>query len=102
MRCTPSSLATGHTCYHAGETIDPILSPKRDLIAATMFLRLALLGKGPRPRVINVVGASGQLQRRVHRLVSVDRSTSSHRSESKACCDGGFGKKKKTVLSESS
>ena len=33
-----------------------MLSPKRDLIAATMFLRLALSGEGPRPRVINVDG----------------------------------------------
>ena len=33
-----------------------MLSPKRDLIAATLFLRLALLGGGPRPRVINVDG----------------------------------------------
>ena len=40
----------------AGETIEFMLSPKRDLIAATMFLRLALSGQGPRPRVINVDG----------------------------------------------
>jgi len=40
----------------AGETIEFMLSPKRDLIAATMFLRLALSGEGPRPRVINVDG----------------------------------------------
>jgi transposase-like protein len=40
----------------AGETIEFILSPKQDLIAATMFLRLALSGQGPRPRVINVDG----------------------------------------------
>ena len=33
-----------------------MLSPKRDLIAATMFLRLALSGEGPWPRVINVDG----------------------------------------------
>ena len=33
-----------------------MLSPKRDLIAATMFLRLALCGERPRPRVINVDG----------------------------------------------
>ena len=33
-----------------------MLSPKRDLIAATLFLRLALSGAGPRPRVINVDG----------------------------------------------
>jgi IS6 family transposase len=39
----------------AGETIEFMLSPKRDLIAAKMFLRLALSG-GPTPRVINVDG----------------------------------------------
>jgi transposase-like protein len=33
-----------------------MLSPNRDLIAATLFLRLALSGGGPRPRVINVDG----------------------------------------------
>jgi IS6 family transposase len=33
-----------------------MLSPKRDLIAAKMFLRLALCGGAPRPRVINVDG----------------------------------------------
>jgi transposase, IS6 family len=31
-----------------------MLSPKRDLIAAELFLRLALSGGGPPPRVINV------------------------------------------------
>ena len=40
----------------AGETIEFMLSPKRDLIAAKLFLRLALSGEGPRPRVINVDG----------------------------------------------
>ena len=40
----------------AGETIELMLSPKRDLIAATLFLRLALSGGRPRPRVINVDG----------------------------------------------
>jgi transposase-like protein len=41
----------------AGETIDFILSPKRDLTAATLFLRLALsASRGIRPRVINVDG----------------------------------------------
>ena len=40
----------------AGETIEFILSPKRDLIAAKLFLRLALLAGGPPPRVINVDG----------------------------------------------
>ena len=33
-----------------------MLSPKRDLIAAKLFLWLALSGGGPRPRVINVDG----------------------------------------------
>src|SRR4051812_48949401 len=37
-----------------GETIEFLLSPKRDLIAAKLFLRLALTGGGPSPRVINV------------------------------------------------
>jgi transposase-like protein len=40
----------------AGETIEFMLSPKRDLVAAKMFLRLALCAGGPRPRVINVDG----------------------------------------------
>ena len=39
----------------AGATIEFMLSPNRDLIAAKMFLRLALCG-GPSPRVINVDG----------------------------------------------
>jgi transposase-like protein len=40
-----------------GETIDFVLSPNRDLIAAKLFLRLALSGAGGvRPRVINVDG----------------------------------------------
>jgi transposase-like protein len=39
-----------------GETIEFMLSPKRDLIAAKMFLRLALAGYGAVPRVINVDG----------------------------------------------
>ena len=34
-----------------GETIEFMLSPKRDLIAAKLFLRLALSGGGPPPRV---------------------------------------------------
>ena len=41
----------------AGDTIDFMLSPKRDLTAAKRFLRLALSGTGGvRPRVINVDG----------------------------------------------
>ena len=41
----------------AGDTIDFLLSPKRDLMAAKLFLRLALSGQsGVRPRVINVDG----------------------------------------------
>jgi transposase-like protein len=40
----------------AGETIEFMLSPKRDLIAAKMFLRLALSAAGGPPRVINVDG----------------------------------------------
>ena len=38
-----------------GETIEFMLSPKRDLIAAKLFLRLALSGGVP-PRVIHVDG----------------------------------------------
>ena len=40
----------------AGEPIEFMLSPKRDLIAAKLFLRLALSGGVPRPQVINVDG----------------------------------------------
>src|ERR1700674_3309950 len=41
----------------AGDTIDFLLSPHRDLTAAKLFLRLALSGTGGiRPRVINVDG----------------------------------------------
>jgi transposase, IS6 family len=40
----------------AGETIEFMLSPKRDLTAAKLFLRLALSDGGPSPRVINVDG----------------------------------------------
>jgi transposase, IS6 family len=40
-----------------GETIDFMLSPKRDLVAAKLFLRLVLSGVGDRrPRVTNVDG----------------------------------------------
>src|SRR5215467_9603589 len=49
MKPTSKSQATGHT-------IKLMLSPKRDLVAAKLFLRLALSGGGPRPRVINVDG----------------------------------------------
>ena len=41
----------------AGDTIDFMLSPKRDFTAAKLFLRLALSGSGGvRPRVVNVDG----------------------------------------------
>ena len=40
----------------AGETIEFMLSPNRDLIAANLFLRLALCSAAPHPRVINVDG----------------------------------------------
>jgi transposase-like protein len=41
----------------AGETIDFMLSPKWDLTAVPLFLRLALsASSGTRPRVINVDG----------------------------------------------
>src|SRR5215468_3766233 len=41
----------------SGDTIDFMLSPKRDLTAAKLFLRLALTRPGlGRPRVINVDG----------------------------------------------
>jgi transposase-like protein len=40
----------------AGDTIDFLLSPNRDLIAAKGFLRLALSAGQTRPRVINVDG----------------------------------------------
>jgi hypothetical protein len=40
-----------------GDTIDFMLSPKRDLMAVRLFLRLALSGTGSTwPRVINVDG----------------------------------------------
>ena len=39
-----------------GDTIDFMLSPKRDLVAAKHFLQLALHRSGRRPRVINVDG----------------------------------------------
>ncbi len=40
----------------AGNTIDFLLSPKRDLVAAKGFLRLAVVQANYRPRVINVDG----------------------------------------------
>lgn len=41
----------------SGDTIDFMLSPKRDLTAAKLFPRLALSGSGGvRPRVVNVDG----------------------------------------------
>jgi len=40
----------------AGETIEFMLSPKRDLAAARLFFRLALSRGAPSPRVINVDG----------------------------------------------
>jgi transposase-like protein len=40
----------------AGDTIDFMLSPNRDLVAAKQFLQLALHRTGRRPRVINVDG----------------------------------------------
>jgi len=67
----------------AGETIDFMLSPNRDLTAAKLFLRLALsAGKAIGPRVINVDGhpayarairelkESGELGRRCRRRTS--------------------------------
>jgi IS6 family transposase len=47
----------------AGGTIDFMLSPKRDLTAAKLFLRLALSGSGGiRPRVVNVDGHPGYVR----------------------------------------
>ena len=60
MKPTSRSQGAGPILYRAvdsaGETIEFMLSPKRDLNAATLFLRLALSGGRPRPRVINVDG----------------------------------------------
>ena len=61
----------------AGETIEFMLSPKRDLTAAKLFLRFALSGAGPRPRVINVDGhpayasAVAELKHTVNSLADV-------------------------------
>ena len=38
----------------AGETIEFMLSPISDLIAAKLFLKAAIIRGGPPPRVINV------------------------------------------------
>ena len=56
----------------AGETIEFMLSPKRDLIAAKLFLRLASCGHVPSPRVINVSGAI----RNDHEIVDLTQSSS--------------------------
>jgi transposase, IS6 family len=40
----------------AGDTIDFMLSPNRDFVAAKQFLQLALHRSGRRPRVVNVDG----------------------------------------------
>ena len=42
--------------YSEGNTIDFMLSPKRDNVAAKHFLQLALWRSAVRPRVINVDG----------------------------------------------
>jgi IS6 family transposase len=60
-RAATASVPQGWTYLYravdsAGETIEFMLSPKRDLMAAKMFLRLALSAGGPQPRVINVDG----------------------------------------------
>lgn len=83
MKLTSRWRAAGPYLYRAidsaGETIEFMLSPKRDLIAAKLFLRLALAGGGRSPRVINVHGhpaypsaiteleQSGELSRRCRR-----------------------------------
>jgi transposase-like protein len=57
------------TAATAGDTIEFLLSPNRDLVAAKGFLRLALSAGQTRPRVINVDGhpayasAIGELKR---------------------------------------
>ena len=60
MKRTSRWLAVGAYLYRAvdsaGETIEFMLSPKRDLIAAKLFLRLALFSGVPTPGVINVDG----------------------------------------------
>ena len=57
MKLTFASPAPGGTCTapdSTGETIDFMLSPKRDVVAAKHFLQMALWRAGHiRPRVIN-------------------------------------------------
>jgi transposase-like protein len=77
--------------YSAGETIEFMLSPSRDLIAAKLFLRLALSAGGPPPRVINVDGHpayasaaaelkdSGELGRRCRRRTAAYLNNIIHR-----------------------
>ncbi len=55
----------------AGETIEFMLSPKRDLIAAKLFLRRALSRGVPRPRVVSVDGPSRLCV--CHRRAEADR-----------------------------
>ena len=61
MRPTSASQGGGPIFYRAvdstGETIDFLLSPKRDTVAAKRFLQMAMWRVGGiRPRVINVDG----------------------------------------------
>jgi transposase-like protein len=54
----------------AGDTIDFLLSPKRDLTAAKLFLRLALSGtSGVRPRVISARGTNAFCRQRLEKFV---------------------------------
>ena len=63
-----SSFRTIRAVGSSGETIEFMLSPKRDLIAAKLFLRLALSAGGPPPRVINVLSLpNGALSKQHHR-----------------------------------
>ena len=56
MRVAGKWIHLYRTVDSAGDTIDFLLSPKRDLIAAKGFLQLALSAGQIRPRVINVDG----------------------------------------------